>query len=185
MTFLHGPFQSFRFGWTHRPNPHSCLGRAASTPSSSSPLTVVFRQALPPPVSLVLSHPLPIHYTVPPSQPDSSMLLSWTWVRPAKPALLWQPGVGEIDESSSIDEGCPASNGQLRMGLATELCSLPTGRQWGASSLYPRIWQEMVPGGHRQLGKELWTEEHSRNIHLVRELQSLDQEGDWDRGKAL
>lgn len=84
----------------------------------------------PSPASSCLSSPLPPTAHTPrssPSQPDSSMLLSWAWDRPAKPALLWQPGVGEINESSSIVEGCPASNGQCRMGLTTELCSLPTG----------------------------------------------------------
>lgn len=43
----------------------------------------------------------------------------------------------------------------------------------------------MVPGGHRQLGKELWTEGHSRSLYLVRKLQPLDQEGDGGGGKAL
>lgn len=84
----------------------------------------------PSPSSSSLPSPLPptahtLHSS--PSQPDSSTLLSGTWDRPAKPAVLRRPGVGEINASSSINEGRPVSNGQLRMGLATELCSLPTG----------------------------------------------------------
>lgn len=42
----------------------------------------------------------------------------------------------------------------------------------------------MVPGGHHQLGQELWTEKHPRNIHLVVELQGLDPECDSDGNEA-
>lgn len=96
------------------------------------------------------------------------------WVLTSSDLISLGGSSPEVHKLSSMSEPCCALDGQPRAGLTADLCSLSAGRQRGASSLYPRIWQEVVPRGHHQLGKVLWPEEHSRNIHLVRKLPLLD-----------
>lgn len=153
-------------------------------------MQLFFSSILCPPPSSVLSSPLSIIYTCKSqSQLDSCMLLPWTQERGGHWSTMARFPLASRSRGDqcilSIHKLCFVSNEQSRIVLTIKLCSLSTGWQWGASGVHHKIWQELVPGRNHQLGQELWTEEHSRNIHLVRKLQPLDQECDRDRGKAL
>ncbi|XP_069872121.1 serine protease 55 isoform X3 [Dipodomys merriami] len=58
------------------------------------------------------------------------------------------------------------------------------GRQRRAPGLRRGARESVVPGGHHQLGQELWTEGYPWNIHLAGQLQPLDPDPDQDGRQA-
>lgn len=131
--FLSCPFQSLSFDKTLKTSLHSSLGLRLSV------LQMEWSFLTKPSLFLPHLQSYLIHSTPPP------MLYNPTTSRANLAATRFSRGAGMVwvkvsidemsfgsqswggEESSSTNELCPASHGQLRTRLPAELCSLPTG----------------------------------------------------------